>query len=181
MSGRELLVPHRAVDLALPTGSCSKSIRTKSGGLESSGLMNLVRKSLTRLSEKAMFESNRQFKLWDYNVSHQQLLLRSPRTGNETNNLDVVFWGVKHVCLPSILDELSLRLATTEEANRLSDMITTDSGVPVFRVQASDGSGVVVADGCKVMQNELEIFDSSLVYFDRDRPKDEYGVVIVQS
>ena len=128
-----------------------------------------------------MFDSKRQFKLWDYNVSHQQLLLRSPRTGNETENLDVVFWGVKHVCLPSILEEISLRLATTDQVERLSDMITTDLGIPVFQVQTSDGSGVVVAAGCKVLQNELEIFDSSLVYFDRDRPKDEYGVVIVQS
>ena len=181
MSGPESLVRLLAEDLVLLTGNCSKFIKAKNGGLESSGLMSLVTKSLIRLSEKAMFESKRQFKLWDYNVSHQQLLLRSPRTGNETDNIDLVFWGVKHVCLPSVLEEVSLRLATTEEVDQFSGLITTDSDIPVFHVEASDGSGVVVAAGCKVLKNELEIFDSSLVYFDRDRPKDEYGVVIVQS
>ena len=114
-----------------------------------------------------MYESKRAFKVWDYNVSHKQLLIRSPRTNGEIENIDVVFWGVERIELDSSFDGLSLgRVATDSE-----DM------VPVFSVN----SGIVVAAGCKVLVNQLESFDSSLVYFDRDRSPEEYGAVLVKS
>jgi hypothetical protein len=114
-----------------------------------------------------MYESKRSFKIWDYNVSHKQLLIRSPRTNGEVENIDLVFWGVERIELDSAFDGLSLaRVARNSE-----------DSVPVFSV----GNGHVVAAGCKVLVNQLEIFDSSLVYFDRDRSVEEYGAVVVTS
>lgn len=114
-----------------------------------------------------MYESKRVFKIWDYNVSHKQLLIRSPRTNGEVENIDVIFWGVEHISLASSFDGLSLERGVAN----------SETSIPVFAV----GSGHVIAAGCKVLVNQLEIFDSSLVYFDRDRATEEYGAVLVTS
>lgn len=124
-------------------------------------------KFLTPSSKAAlMYESKRTFKIWDYNVSHKQLLIRSPRTDGETKNIDVVFWGVEHIALETSFNGLSLRRSTSD----------SEHSSLVYSV----GLGRVVAAGCKVLVNELEIFDSSLIYFDRDRATEEYGTVLVQ-
>ena len=114
-----------------------------------------------------MYESNRSFKIWDYNVSHKQLLIRSPRTNGETENIDIVFWGVELIALETSFEGLSLQRGVAE----------SEPSVPTFVV----GSGHVRAAGCKVLVNQLEIFDSSLVYFDRDRSTEEYGAVLIAS
>jgi hypothetical protein len=41
-----------------------------------------------------LLTSNRKFKLWDYDVSHRQLLLRSPKSEKFDTNLDIIFLDV---------------------------------------------------------------------------------------
>jgi hypothetical protein len=113
-----------------------------------------------------VYESKREFKIWDYNVTHKQLLIRSPRTNRERENIDIVFWGVEQVALDTSFDGVSLQLHACDAESSL-----------VFTI----GIGRVRAAGCKVLANELELFDSSLVYFDRDRAAEEYGTVLVTS
>jgi hypothetical protein len=44
-----------------------------------------------------MLKSDRYFQLWEYQVSHGMLLLRSPRSPEHQTNLDVLFHGVEYV------------------------------------------------------------------------------------
>ncbi len=120
-----------------------------------------------------MYKSDREFKLWDYNVSHQQLLLRSPRTGDQTANIDVLFWGVAFVRVPTVLQGLDVQLE--------NDSVRSDEQGFTFSLTSEGKTFSVVASGCKVLKNELEVFDSSLVYFDRDRDENEYGEVLARS
>ena len=43
---------------------------------------------------------NRKFELWAYHVSHQQLLLRSNKRHENDTRIEVLFRGVRRVCLP---------------------------------------------------------------------------------
>jgi hypothetical protein len=127
-----------------------------------------------------MFTSTRQFKLWDYNISHRQLLLRSPQTRNTPENTDILWWGVVLISLPSVLNGLTLRVATADESTRrLSEFqFGLNHQVHVYVVETTIGDAFVIAAGCKVLTNNMDIFESSLVYFNRDRPLEEYGTVI---
>ena len=128
-----------------------------------------------------MFESRRDFKIWDYNVSHKQLLLRSPRTGANKENIDVIFWDVEFVSIPSVMQGIAIRTATEEEQMRFvaGERTASKHQTHTYRILSESDHGFVIASGCKVLKNILEIFDSSLVYFDHDRPVEEYGDVLM--
>ena len=43
---------------------------------------------------------NRDFQLWEYKVSHGQLLIRSPKDELHSKNLDLIFRGVQFISSP---------------------------------------------------------------------------------
>ena|SRR5579859_5840830 len=57
---------------------------------------------------------NREFKIWDYWVSHSQLLLRSPGDlrypvgSSESRNIDIRFSGVGYIDLPAVMHDLEI-------------------------------------------------------------------------
>lgn len=127
-----------------------------------------------------MFRSSREFKLWDYNVTHKQLLMRSPLTGANEDNLDIVFWGVEFLSVASVIDGITIRRATEGELKSFLpiNLLSSEHQTPAYSIEAVKCNGFVLAAGCKVLRNQLGIFDSSLMYADRDRPIEEYGVVL---
>jgi hypothetical protein len=129
-----------------------------------------------------LFQSDREFKFWDYNVSHKQMLVRSPRTPDLSSNIDVVFWGVEFVEIATALIGVEIELATHAQlaaiAARCKDIANRGN---VYVVSSENKQYGVVAAGFKVLQNTLDIFDSTLLYFGRDRPSEEYGTVLAHS
>jgi hypothetical protein len=119
-----------------------------------------------------VFQSERSFQFWDYNVSFRQLLLRSPSHSDCASNVDIVFWGVSKIQLPTLLNRpvISVRRGVEPAAD----------GKLLFSIEADNESGIIVAEGCKVLENALDLFDSSLVYAHRDRAESEYGVVLAR-
>ena len=59
-------------------------------------------------------QSDRDFRLWEYRVSHDQLLLRSPQGETHWRNLDLIFVGVEYLDLPTLLRGVELRQATAD-------------------------------------------------------------------
>src|SRR5262245_45789885 len=109
---------------------------------------------------------SRRFRLWDYNVSHDQLLLRSPKDERNLKNVDIIFWKVEYVELTSRLIDVQPVFPTDEEVSRLSyrlrKMINKND---IHVLESHEGRSVVVAAGYKVVENELDIFESSLEFF----------------
>ena len=95
-----------------------------------------------------MFNSKRVFQIWDYSVSHGQLLLRSAKADEHATNIDIVFWGVRAINLDAVLKGVALA--------------RTDNG---YRIESNDRTQVVTAAGCKVFENSIDIFTSTLVDF----------------
>lgn len=109
-----------------------------------------------------MFESNRLFKVWDYRVSHQQLLVRSPQSPEAATNIDLVFWGVKTFCLDTILRGVDVRAAGVKDIQAMDLGDYAAAGGKVFLLSADGRTAYVVSGGMKVLENDLDIFDSSL-------------------
>lgn len=112
-----------------------------------------------------MFSSERRFRLWDYKVSHKQLLIRSPRGADVETNVDLVFWGVERMDLATSFD--GLVLSTTDEGH--------------FQIQTDGKFFQVVASGFKVLENSLDIFDSSLEGFAATSENRDLGTLLAHS
>lgn len=106
------------------------------------------------------------FQLWEFLVSHRQLLLRRPATSSEPANVDLAFGGVKYVALPSSISNPRVRAATADEVSSAADLI----GRPVqpdevYVIEGDEGRGFVVAGSARRTVNDLELFESSLEQF----------------
>jgi hypothetical protein len=51
----------------------------------------------------------------------------------------------------------------------------------VYSIDSGSTRAVIVASGFKVLQNELDIFESTIVDFAKDRPESDYGKVLCRS
>ena len=94
----------------------------------------------------------RKFKLWDYNVSHSWLLIRSPRNkslGHE-QNIDLLFGAVHHMELTKELDNISI----TEESY--------DHYYTKYVIDSEQGQYAVIAGLCNIRLSDKHIFDSPL-------------------
>ncbi len=101
----------------------------------------------------------RNFQLWEYNVSHGSLLIRSPKKGDHKYNIDVKFYGVEFVSVPRHLEHIAIVNASNEEIQYLKNLIGK-SIENVFVLKSAKARHLVAAAGIKVDENELDIFDS---------------------
>ena len=99
--------------------------------------------------EPTAYQTGRRFQLWEYRVSHGQMLLRSVPPGEDATNVDVLFWGVSRIDLPTRFDGLKIAL-------------TPDR---VLKIESNGRQYAVAAAGCKVMENRLPYDVSSLTHF----------------
>jgi hypothetical protein len=96
----------------------------------------------------AKYSSAELFKIWDYHVSHQHLLLRSPHTRERKEDIDVVFSNVGYLELPSHFHGILLstppdtetlagiKRRAGQEFSRESRLFTLESGGREFYVVA---------------------------------------------
>ncbi len=111
------------------------------------------------------YQSDRNFALWDYTVSHAQLLLRSPASSDDPDNIDVVLVGVETLEIPTRMHGLTITGPEPLE-RRPGDPIS------IFRLTSEGNEFRVTAVACRVYKNRLGLMDSSLEYFGPDDPAD---------
>jgi len=126
-----------------------------------------------------MYKSDRDFKLWDYRVSHGQLLLRSPMSPDHHTNVDIQFFGVELICLPTFMHGIRLRLSNGDERDSDARRHAHEYVGKVFSCN-DNGDALVIAAGCRVLENTMDIIESSLfsIHYSEDRP---LGTVLARS
>lgn len=128
------------------------------------------------------FRSDRRFQLWDYTVGHQQMLLRSPAGPGFPKNIDIAFVGVRYLGIPSTLEGVEIGEASAEDLAELPDTLRGDSDGSDIHVLRSGGRRyVVVAVNYSVLENELDLDETSLEYFNDDDAGRDRGVFLVKS
>lgn len=124
----------------------------------------------------------RAFRLWDYNVSHNQLLFRSPKGTDSKENVDIVFWGVEYLDVPTTFKEVDIVPGTLRDAEKVSMLIGKPIGPgDVYRLVSSEHIFLVAAAGYKVLSNDLDLFESSLEYFRPDNSPLNRGRILDHS
>ena len=100
-----------------------------------------------------------------------------------STNIDIVFWAVDYVDIPSQLDGVEFFEPTSEEITELE----RKHGEPfldatIYGLASRGRRFFVVGFLCQVMENELDLFDSIL---DDDpeipRPHEEFGTILARS
>jgi hypothetical protein len=85
------------------------------------------------------FDTTRVFKLWEYQVSHGHLLVRSPiapasgQRAETPTNIDLLFMGVVFVDLPVFFDGLSLAEPSDEDRQRVQTRLGRSVSENIFR------------------------------------------------
>jgi len=69
------------------------------------------------------FRSQRTFRIWDYSVSHSQLLVRSAHDQSDecTDNVDLIFSGVFYIALADIFRGLAVRSPSEAELDDIEE------------------------------------------------------------
>jgi hypothetical protein len=127
------------------------------------------------------FQSDRRFQIWDYNVSHARLLIRSPASSNIPTNIDIIFFGVRYVGIPAYLQGLKIELASEKDIDHSSIPREEHDQSTGFRMETAGRSFFLQAYACRVLENHLDLFDSSLENPSNDRPREDLGRVLAHS
>jgi hypothetical protein len=114
-----------------------------------------------------LLPSDRTFKVWEYQVSHGQLLVRSPKapasasSPERTTNLDIAFNGVEYMALPQIMRGAELVFAEPAELESLTKIVGRPLSIDCVMVFRSGSQRFpVVAASVSVSENDWDIFES---------------------
>lgn len=108
------------------------------------------------------FESKRNFKKWCSVVSLGQMLIRSPPDDENMNNVDVVFFGVTFVSMPTYFRGLRIYKKETSDETNLAFEKHRGENDDVFVLESENEKYFVIANGCVVYENFLGLFETSL-------------------
>src|SRR5215471_6097496 len=113
-----------------------------------------------------IYRSSREFQVWEYFVSHSQLLIRSPKGVDYTKNIDLMFRAVGYMSLPAYFDpsaELILQEGSDLDFGLFREFGTfTYPGSRVFWIINGDRRFVVIAAICEIVETEFGINHSAL-------------------
>jgi hypothetical protein len=122
------------------------------------------------------YSSDRQFRIWDYTVSHSTLFLRSNvfeeyEDGRNIKNdtVDIEFWAVSYIELPDSLEGLELGLVTNGIPDRLSELLKYD--LKLFELKTKHRTGYVIAGGCVVGKSTWDHNKGRFENFKLDYPE----------
>lgn len=103
---------------------------------------------------------DRRFQLWEYRVSHGSMLLRSPKSPQVVNNVDIVFVGVEYLALPRMLRGVVVDRGNEDDRIAVSAAFRDVEAVRLFVLISGGRRYPIVAVACRVSENEDDIFDS---------------------
>ncbi|MEQ8820662.1 MAG: hypothetical protein RLY93_10480 [Sumerlaeia bacterium] len=99
---------------------------------------------------------HRTFQLWNYDVSHGHLLIRSPKRNDDAVNVDVVVFGVQFVSLPRFLR--GLRIQKLEEVPSAYQEYASNEADKAFRLESRNDNFLIIACSLEIQINEDDIF-----------------------
>jgi len=114
---------------------------------------------------KEIFKSTRYFTLFDFVISHGQLLLRSQKNDESGNNIDIVFSGTTYIQLFSRLNGLVITRIENDISNishsSVKKFLEYDNNY-LFEIESNGEKYSIAASFVTVYENKLEFSESSL-------------------
>ncbi len=114
----------------------------------------------------------RRFKIWDYNISHSQMLIRSPKDDENNTNVDIKFIGVSYVNLPTVITDILFLEPSIEEISKITFLIQyKPEKDKIFVLSSLDNRYIIVAKSCEILEHKLDIFETTLECFGHETEK----------
>jgi hypothetical protein len=93
---------------------------------------------------KVEFHSLEKFKMWEYRVSHQSLLIRNIKSAG--GNTDMIFMGVEYLNIPVLLNGVEVFLCEDGDVvkNKV-DFFSSGESSKIYFVRSGGGEGFVIS------------------------------------
>lgn len=128
---------------------------------------------------KEIFKSNKYFTVFDFLISHGQLLLRASKDEDNFKNIDIIFFGTRYIQLFTSLSGLSISLVENNKEiinySTVNCFLITNENY-LFEIETKNEKYYVGASYFKVYENELEFNETSLGFYEiKGREKEIAG------
>jgi hypothetical protein len=115
--------------------------------------------------------SDRTFKIWEYQISHGQLLIRSPKAPATSTspefltNVDLICLDVEYMAIPRILNGLELLEPTWEEIQNIEGLLDRKIDSEKIKILVSSRKRFpLVAFSLSFSENDWDIFESPIEF-----------------
>lgn len=125
-----------------------------------------------------IFISERYFVLFDYLVSHGQLLLRSDKRKGYDFNLDVIFYDTHFIQMFSMLNGISIRLIDKPPVLYYENITTylKYENNNIFEIESAGEKFFIAASYVRIFENNLEFNKTSLDFEEKDRGREIWRI-----
>jgi len=126
---------------------------------------------------KEIFKSDRYFIVFDYLVSHGQLLIRSDKRKGGKENIDIIFFDTSFVQLFTMLFGITIRrVDKSKVANYISlNKYLSEEENNLFEIKSGEEKYYIAASFVRVFENQLEFNETSLGYENKGRENEIAG------
>ncbi|HEY4208568.1 MAG TPA: hypothetical protein VGM31_17200 [Puia sp.] len=117
--------------------------------------------------ETTNFRSDRHFTIGDFLISHGQLLIRSAKTSEEKVNIDLQFFDVNYLQIPTVFNGISIEKITAADEILKYPSIQKKLSYKdnhLFEITSNNEKYLIAASFFKVVENELDFNETSLGY-----------------
>lgn len=115
------------------------------------------------------YESERPFNVYDYLISHGQLLIRSDKNKGFDDNIDIIFFSTDYIQIPTYMRGLSLRKIPKPTGPIIGLPDNLQSSDDIYQVESERQKHYVVAGFVRIFSNQLDLGQSSLGFEESGR------------
>jgi|GEM_PF-1576386 len=112
----------------------------------------------------------RVFSIVDFSATHDQLLLRSMRSGEFENNIDILIKGVSRIILPTLLEGLEISILNDDNKIKFLQenySFNIDNDNRIFLIRDGTNNKYFINAYCfGVFHNKLDILETSIGRYD---------------
>ena len=126
-----------------------------------------------------IFTSNRYFTVFDYLVSHGQLLIRSDKRKGYASNIDIIFFDTQFIQLFTMLNGIKISIINTPQSHQyptVSKYLSYDNN-HLFEVESEGIIYYIAASFVKVFENNLEFNETSLGFDQKGRQRELFSSI----
>ncbi|MGB4775789.1 MAG: hypothetical protein WBP45_11495 [Daejeonella sp.] len=122
---------------------------------------------------KEIFKSERYFTVFDYFISHGQLLIRSKKDDEQKFNIDIIFFDTTFLQLFTMLNSLTIRVICKDDFSKYNSVKKYFSyeNSNLFELESGDEKYYIAASFVQVFENDLEFNETSLGMIYKGREK----------
>lgn len=106
------------------------------------------------------YSSRRTFQIWSYDVSHSMLLLRSPASDRDNEQVDIVFKGVDFISIPTRIRDMVIEKSSADFSHLPIEPHVL-SARHLYEVAGSGARGLIAAAAVYMDARRCEYFEES--------------------